>query len=148
MRIVNLISKGNSMASVVIVGAGPGLSGALARLCARNGMAVALVARNINKLKTIAAETDASLHQCDASDANQVAGLFTDLDNTIGTADMVVYNPSARGCRDQYKTWTRTAPNKRSIPPVTAHFWWRNRLPNGCGNRATAAYCLPVHPRG
>ena len=84
------------MASVVIVGAGPGLSGALARLCARNGMAVALAARNINKLKTIAAETDASLHQCDASDANQVAGLFADLDNTIGTADMVVYNPSAR----------------------------------------------------
>ena len=81
------------MASVVIVGAGPGLSSALARLCARNGMAVALAARNINKLKTIAAETDASLHQCDASDANQVAGLFADLDNTIGTADMVVYNP-------------------------------------------------------
>ena len=38
------------MASVMIVGAGPGLSGALARLCARNGMAVALAARNINKL--------------------------------------------------------------------------------------------------
>ena len=79
--------------SLLIVGAGPGLSAALARLFSRNCMAVALAARNINKLQAIAAETDASLHQCDASDADQVASLFADLDNTIGTPDMVVYNP-------------------------------------------------------
>ena len=84
------------MVSVVIVGAGPGLSGALARLCARNGMAVALAARNINKREAIFAETDASQHLCDASDADQVASLFADLDHTIGTPDMVVYTPSAR----------------------------------------------------
>ena len=82
--------------SVLIVGAAPGLSAALACLCTRNDMAVALAARNINKLKAIFAETDASQHQCNASDADQVASLFADLDHTIGTPDMVVYTPSAR----------------------------------------------------
>ena len=82
--------------SVLIVGAGLGLSAALARLCARDGMTVALAARNIDKLETIAAETRASLHQCDASDADEVARLFADLDDTIGSPDLVVYNPSAR----------------------------------------------------
>ena len=81
--------------SVLIVGAGPGLSAALACLCTRNGMAVALAARNIKKLKAIFAETDASQHLCNASDADQVASLFAELDHTIGTPDMVVYNPSA-----------------------------------------------------
>ena len=82
--------------SVLIVGAGLGLSAALARLCARDGMTVALAARNIDKLETIAAETRASLHQCDASDADEVARLFADLDDTIGSPDLVVYKPSAR----------------------------------------------------
>ena len=79
--------------SVLIVGAAPGLNAALACLCTRNGMAVALAARNIDKLEAIAVETDASLHQCDASDADQVASLFAELDNTIRTPDMVVYSP-------------------------------------------------------
>ena len=82
--------------SVLIVGANPGLSAALACLCTRNGMAVALAAHNINKREAIFAETDASQHLCDASDADQVASLFAELDNTIRTPDMVVYNPSAR----------------------------------------------------
>ena len=82
--------------SVLIVRAAPGLSAALTYLCTKNGMAVALAARNINKLEAIFAETDASLHQCDASDVDQVASLFADLYNTIGTPDMVIYNPSAR----------------------------------------------------
>ena len=79
--------------SVLIVVAGPGLTATLAILCTRNGMAVALAARNINKLKAIFAETDASQHQYNASDADQVASLFADLDHTIGTRDMVVYTP-------------------------------------------------------
>jgi hypothetical protein len=56
-------------------------------------MAVALAARNIKKLKAIFAETDASQHLCNASDADQVASLFAELDHTIGTPDMVVYTP-------------------------------------------------------
>jgi len=37
--------------SVLIVGAGHGLSSSLARLCAENNMSVALVARNIKKTR-------------------------------------------------------------------------------------------------
>ena len=59
----------------------------------QSGMAVAVAAHNINKREAIFAETDASQHLCDASDADQVASLFAELDNTIRTPDMVVYNP-------------------------------------------------------
>ena len=79
--------------SVLIVAAGPVLSATLACLCTRNGMAVALAACIINKREAIFAETDASQHLCAASDADQVASLFAELDNTIGRPDMVVYNP-------------------------------------------------------
>ena len=43
--------------SVLIVGAGFGLSASLARLFAREGMSVALAARDIAKLEVIAKET-------------------------------------------------------------------------------------------
>lgn len=82
--------------SALIVGAGAGVSASLARLCAADDMAVALAARNTEKLTDIAHETGASLHQCDASQVDQVAALFTETDNNIGTPDLVVYNPSAR----------------------------------------------------
>ena len=82
--------------SALIVGAGPGLSASLARLCAKDGMKVAIAARNIDKLSDLAAETGAELHQCDAGDIDSVAALFAATDKTIGTPNLVVYNPSAR----------------------------------------------------
>ena len=39
--------------SVVIVGAGSGLSASLAKLCASKGMRVVLAARNIEKLQNL-----------------------------------------------------------------------------------------------
>ena len=82
--------------SALIVGAGSGLSAALARQCHAAGMAVSLAARDGAKAADVAAETGAVLHRCDASSIEDVAGLFTLLDATIGTPDLVVYNPSAR----------------------------------------------------
>lgn len=82
--------------SVLIVGAGHGLSSSLARLCAENNMSVALVARNIKKLENLAKDINATLHKCDTSKINEVSNLFKNLDQTIGTPDLVVYNPSAR----------------------------------------------------
>ena len=82
--------------SVLIVGAGHGLSSSLARLCAENNMSVALVARNIKKLENLAKDINATLHKCDTSEINEVSNLFKNLDQTIGTPDLVVYNPSAR----------------------------------------------------
>ena len=82
--------------SVLIVGAGLGLSSSLAKCCADQGMKVALAARNLDKLEAIARETNAELYQCDASSVDDVAKLFSKLDASIGTPEMVIYNPSSR----------------------------------------------------
>ena len=82
--------------SVLIIGAGPGLSASLARLCSKQGMKVAIAARNIAKLEELSKETNASLYSCDASSISDVQKLFHDTDHSIGTPDLVVYNPSAR----------------------------------------------------
>ena len=80
----------------LIVGAGPGLSASLARLCARDGMRVALAARTIGKLSALAEETGASVHACDASRREDVDALFDAVLDAEGVPDLVVYNPSAR----------------------------------------------------
>ena len=82
--------------SVLIVGAGLGLSSSLAKCCADQGMKVALAARTLDKLEAIAGETNAELYQCDASSDGDVVELFAGLDASIGTPEMVIYNPSAR----------------------------------------------------
>lgn len=82
--------------SILIVGAGSGLSASLARQCRDAGMRVALAARDGAKAAKVVEETGASFHICEASDIGSVASLFTELDNDIGTPDLVVYNPSAR----------------------------------------------------
>ena len=82
--------------SALIIGTGPGLSTSLARLCAEENMRVALAARNTDKLADLAAETGAEVHACDAGDIDSVARLFDATDRSIGTPDLVVYNPSAR----------------------------------------------------
>ena len=80
----------------LIVGAGPGLSASLARLCAREGMTVALAARNAAKLSALAEETGASVRACDASRREDVDALFDAVLDAQGVPDLVVYNPSAR----------------------------------------------------
>ena len=80
----------------LIVGAGPGLSASLARLCARKGMRVALAARKIGKLSALAEEAGASVHACDASRREDVDALFDAVLDAEGVPDLVVYNPSAR----------------------------------------------------
>ena len=84
------------ISSALIVGAGSGLSASLARQCHAAGMQVALAARDGEKARAVAQETGASLHRCDASSIEDVAALFAALDASIGTPDLVVYNPSAR----------------------------------------------------
>ncbi len=82
--------------SVLIVGAGSGLSASLARRCHAAGMQVALAARDGEKARSVAQETGASLHRFDAASIKDVAALFAALDASIGVPDLVVYNPSAR----------------------------------------------------
>jgi len=82
--------------SALIVGTGPGLSSSLARLFARQGLSVAVAARNTAKLAGLAAETGCAVHACDATDAAAVAALFTAVEAAQGAPDVVVYNASAR----------------------------------------------------
>jgi NAD(P)-dependent dehydrogenase (short-subunit alcohol dehydrogenase family) len=79
--------------SALIVGAGAGLSASLARLFARNGMRVALAARDPAKLSALVQETGADCFPCDASKAGDVAHLFAQLN---AAPDVVVYNASGR----------------------------------------------------
>ncbi|NQW52895.1 MAG: SDR family NAD(P)-dependent oxidoreductase [Rhodospirillales bacterium] len=82
--------------SALIVGTGPGLSASLARLFAKNGLSVALAARQTDKLAALAKETGASVHACNAADQKDVAALFESLDAAGRTPDVVVYNASNR----------------------------------------------------
>jgi NAD(P)-dependent dehydrogenase (short-subunit alcohol dehydrogenase family) len=82
--------------TALIVGAGSGLSAALARLFAKEGMRVALAARRPDKLAALCAATGARAYGCDASRREDVGGLFQTLAKELGPLDIVVYNPSAR----------------------------------------------------
>jgi NAD(P)-dependent dehydrogenase (short-subunit alcohol dehydrogenase family) len=82
--------------AALIVGAGEGISASLARLFARQGLRVALAARNIGKLEALCAETGARAFACDATDAGDVARLFAEVEQAIGALDVVVYNASQR----------------------------------------------------
>lgn len=80
----------------LIVGAGPGLSGSLARLLAREGFGVALAARSAGKLAALAHETDALTIGCDATKAADVEAAFAAVEKRWGVPDLVVYNASYR----------------------------------------------------
>jgi NAD(P)-dependent dehydrogenase (short-subunit alcohol dehydrogenase family) len=82
--------------TALIVGAGSGLSASLARLFSREGLRVALAARNSEKLGPLCAETGAKPFACDATDPGQVAQLFRVVEAAAGGPDVVVYNASAR----------------------------------------------------
>ena len=80
--------------SVLIVGAGSGLSASLARLCRSRGMKVVLAARDIEKLKKLKKEISVDAVKCDATKIKSVSNLFKKTDQIIGTPDLVIYNPS------------------------------------------------------
>jgi len=79
----------------LIVGAGSGLSAAIARKCAGEGMDVVLAARDTQKLSALAQETGATTIACDASRAEEVDKLFAAVDAGGERLDLVIYNASA-----------------------------------------------------
>jgi NAD(P)-dependent dehydrogenase (short-subunit alcohol dehydrogenase family) len=82
--------------TALIVGAGEGLSASLARLFAREGMRIALAARQTQKLAALCSEVGARAFACNASAPEQVTRLFADVESQIAAPDVVVYNASAR----------------------------------------------------
>ena len=82
--------------TALIVGAGNGLSASLARLFAKEGFSVALAARRIEKLTQLSSEIGAVSFAADASKAQEVEQLFLDIENKLGSPNVVIYNPSYR----------------------------------------------------
>ena len=88
--------KSPTYQSALIVGAGEGLSASLTRLLRKEGLAVAIAARDSAKLASLCAETGARAFACDAQDEAQVKRLFDAVDRAQGPPDVVIYNASAR----------------------------------------------------
>ena len=86
----------SEVARALIVGAGAGLSAALARALSREGAQVALAARTPGDLDALVRETGARTFACDASRQDEVERLFGEVDATMGALDVVVYNASYR----------------------------------------------------
>ena len=82
--------------TALIVGAGSGLSASLARLFSKEGMRVAVAARNAGKLAALAKETAALALACDAAVPAQVEAMFAAVEAKWGVPDLVVYNAGYR----------------------------------------------------
>jgi NAD(P)-dependent dehydrogenase (short-subunit alcohol dehydrogenase family) len=82
--------------TALIVGAGSGLSAALARVLHGEGIEVALAARGTDDLADLAKETEARTFACDAAKRADVEKLFADLDAGFGAPEIVIYNASYR----------------------------------------------------
>jgi|SRR6185436_7561752 len=66
--------------TALIVGAGSGISASFARLLAKDGYGIVLASRNPATLTSLAAETKATTHPCDAADPASVDQLFAHVD--------------------------------------------------------------------
>lgn len=82
----------------LIVGGGPGISASCTRLFNREGMQVAVAARDIAKpvLQRLAEDHGATLIACDASDPASVASLFEEVAGRLAPPRLVVHNIDGR----------------------------------------------------
>lgn len=83
------------MTTALIIGAGHGLSAALARQLHTRGHDLVLAARDTSDLADLAEETSARLVNCNARDRADMTRLFQVVDE-VGPLDIAIYNPSAR----------------------------------------------------
>lgn len=81
---------------VLVVGAGAGLSAAVARRFAKEGGQIALAARHPDKLDGLAAELGARAYACDVTDRAAVDDMVAQVTAELGLPDVVMFNPSAR----------------------------------------------------
>lgn len=81
--------------NLLIVGAGSGLSAALAKRFASEGYRVTLAARSLDKLSALCQTLDASAIACDAANPQAVEALFQQLDAENNVPDVVIYNAGA-----------------------------------------------------
>ena len=76
-----------------VVGVGEGNGAALARAFARDGMALALLARGTDFTEALASELgDARAYSCDVSDPASVADAFAKIRSDLGDPTTLIYN--------------------------------------------------------
>jgi len=80
----------------LVVGAGSGLGAAFARVFTREGLTVALAARDPAKLSEVCQETGATAFACDATREADVIELFESVQERLGVPRLVIYNASSR----------------------------------------------------
>ncbi|MFD0670006.1 SDR family NAD(P)-dependent oxidoreductase [Cohnella sp. GCM10027633] len=85
---------------IAIVGAGPGVSAAVARKFGSNGFRVALVARNASSLDALASELredgiETIFATADASRPESIADAFRSIREQFGEPDVLLYNAAA-----------------------------------------------------
>ena len=82
--------------TVLIVGAGAGLSASVARRFAADGARIALAARTPEKLSGLAEELGAQTYACNVADPAAVDAMVAQVTADLGLPDVVMFNPSAR----------------------------------------------------
>ena len=84
------------MKTLLVAGAGQGLGRSVAKRFAREGYAVALAARNEERLARLAAEIDASAFPADLANEMEVGKLFRDVETRLGPIDAVTFIAATR----------------------------------------------------
>lgn len=82
--------------TLLIVGAGAGLSASVARRFARDGARIALAARDTDKLAGLAGELKARTYACDTTDRSAVDAMVAQVTQDLGAPDVVLFNASGR----------------------------------------------------
>ena len=88
------------MSSIVVVAAGPGVSGSVARRFARDGYDAGLIGMDADVLRTLESElrelgVEAHWEVADLTDAEAHAGAIRSLGEKLGRIDVLHFNPSA-----------------------------------------------------
>src|ERR1700691_4262975 len=86
-----LVDKKNPVA--VVTGVGPGTGAAVARRFARGGYAVAMLARNRERLASLEREiADSHAYQCDVTDETQIDTTLNAIRAQLGEPKVLVHN--------------------------------------------------------
>ena len=82
----------------VIVGGGAGVSASCGRLLSKEGLKVAIAARNSEKtsLQLLKDEYNVGVYGCDASDEQSVVDLFNQVKTDLGNPTLVIHNIDGR----------------------------------------------------
>lgn len=114
----------------VVVGVGPGNGTAMARRFAKEGYALALLARHTEYTKTLARDLpNARAYECDVADENSVSNAFAAIKKEQGEIDVLIYNAGSG-------TWG----NVEEISPKMFEAAWRV---NAMGMLLTTQQVIP-----